>query len=159
LELKVDAHGRLLLPAELMQRLGLKPGDEVVTECWGGVLPEDRPEEVDIIPKIVWMEREEERRKSLEEHSGVPMEVIEAEINRRMMETKTTSINCACRTCDMALFLSPSKCFDGAPFVLDVYESCEPRTAFFLSKESIEQLIRNLGELLKDEQAALSGNR
>jgi AbrB family looped-hinge helix DNA binding protein len=37
MELKVDAHGRLVLPAELMDRLGLKPGDEIVTECWGGV--------------------------------------------------------------------------------------------------------------------------
>jgi bifunctional DNA-binding transcriptional regulator/antitoxin component of YhaV-PrlF toxin-antitoxin module len=159
MELKVDAHGRLVLPTELMDRLGLKPGDEIVTEFWGGVLPDDRPEEVDIIPKTVWLEREEERRKSLEEHSGVPMEVIEVEINRRMMEKKTTSINCACGTCHMVLFLSPSECFDGASFVLDVYESCEPRTAFFLSKESIEQLICDLGKLLKDEQAVLPGNK
>ena len=48
MELKVDAHGRLVLPAELMDRLGLMPGYEVVTECGGGVLPDDRPEEVDI---------------------------------------------------------------------------------------------------------------
>ena len=59
----------------------------------------------------------------------------------------------------MALFLSPSECFDGAPFVLDVYEGCEPHTAFFLSKESIEQLICDLGKLLKDEQAVLPGNK
>jgi hypothetical protein len=82
----------------------------------------------------------QEMRKSLEEHSGVPMEVIEAEINRRMMEKKKTSLNCVCG-------------------VLEAYESCEPRTAFFLSKESIEQLICDLGKLLTDEQAALPENR
>jgi bifunctional DNA-binding transcriptional regulator/antitoxin component of YhaV-PrlF toxin-antitoxin module len=148
MELKIDAHGRLVLPAELMEHIGLKPGDEVVTECWGGPLPDDKPEEVDIIPKTIWLKREEERRKSLEGHNGVPMEVIEGEINRRMMEKKITSIRCACSTCDMALFLSPSECFPKAPYVLDIYEDCEAHTAFFLSKESIKQLINDLGRLI-----------
>lgn len=148
MELKVDAHGRLVLPAELMEHLGLKPGDEIVTECWGGPFPGDKPEEVDIIPKTIWLEREEEKRKFLEEHSGVPLEVIEEEMNKRMMEKKITSIKCACGTCDMTLFLSPSECFQNAPFVLDVYEDCEPRTAFFLSRESIEQLINDLRRLI-----------
>jgi bifunctional DNA-binding transcriptional regulator/antitoxin component of YhaV-PrlF toxin-antitoxin module len=151
MELKIDAHGRLVLPAELMEHLGLKPGDEVVTECWGGPFPGDKPDEVDIIPKSVWLEREEERRKSLEEHGGVPLEVIEEEMHRSMMEKKITSIKCACGTCDMTLFLGPSECFQKTPYVLDIYESCEPRTAFFLSKENIEQLISDLGRLLKCE--------
>ncbi|MHB8119051.1 MAG: hypothetical protein ACYDHX_10050 [Methanothrix sp.] len=131
-----------------MEHLGLKPGDETVTECWGGPFPGDKPEEVDIIPKTIWLEREEEKRKFLEEHSGVPLEVIEEEMNKRMMEKKITSIKCACGTCDMTLFLSPSECFQNAPFVLDVYEDCEPRTAFFLSRESIEQLINDLRWLI-----------
>jgi bifunctional DNA-binding transcriptional regulator/antitoxin component of YhaV-PrlF toxin-antitoxin module len=150
MELKVDAHGRLVLPADLMAHLGLKPGDEVVTECWGGILPDDKPEEVDIIPKAIWLEREEERRKSLEEHGGVPLEVIVEDLNRRMMEKKMTSVKCACGTCDMTLFLSPSECFQKAPYVLDIYEDCEPHTAFFLSKESIKQLINDLERLLSD---------
>lgn len=151
MELKVDAHGRLLLPAELMEHLGLKSGDEVVTEFWGGPFPGDKPDEVDIVPKSVWLEREEERRKSLEEHSGVPLEVIEEEMHRRVMEKKITSIKCACGTCDMTLFLGPSECFQKSPYVLDIYESCGSRTAFFLSKESIVQLISDLERLLKGE--------
>jgi bifunctional DNA-binding transcriptional regulator/antitoxin component of YhaV-PrlF toxin-antitoxin module len=151
MELKVDAHGRLVLPAELMEHLGLKSGEEVVTEFWGGPFPDDKPDEVDIVPKSVWLKREEERRKSLEEHSGVPLEVIEEEMHRRMMEKKITSIKCACGTCDMTLFLSPSEFFQMAPYVLDIYESCGARTAFFLSKEGIKQLISNLERLLEDE--------
>jgi bifunctional DNA-binding transcriptional regulator/antitoxin component of YhaV-PrlF toxin-antitoxin module len=148
MELKVDAHGRLVLPAKLMEHLGLKPGDEVVTECWSGPFPGDKPEEVDITPKTIWLEREEERRKSLEEHGGVPLEVIEEEMNRQMKEKKITSIKCACGTCDTALFMSPSQCFQKAPYVLDVYGDSEPRTAFFLSRESIEQLINDLRRLV-----------
>jgi bifunctional DNA-binding transcriptional regulator/antitoxin component of YhaV-PrlF toxin-antitoxin module len=148
MELKVDAHGRLVLPADLMEHLGLKPGDKVVTECWGGPLPGDKPEEVDIIPKTIWLEREEEIRKSLEEHGGVPLEVIEEEMNRQMREKKITSIKCACGTCDMTLFMSPSQCFQESPFVLDIYEDSEPRLAFFLSRESIEQLINDLRRLV-----------
>lgn len=78
----------------------------------------------------------------------MPLEVIEEEMNRQMMEKKITSIKCACGTCDMTLFLSPSECFQNAPFVLDVYEDCGPRTAFFLSRESIEQLINDLRRLI-----------
>ncbi len=120
-----------------------------MTECWGSPLPGDKPEEVDIIPKTIWLKREEERRKSLEKHSGVPMEVIEDEMNRRMMEKKITSVECACGTCDMALFLSPSECFQEAPFMRDIYEDCEPHTAFFLSSEGIDQLINDLERLIK----------
>ena len=145
MELKVDAHGRLMLPAALVQDLGLKPGDEVVTEEWGD--PFDKPEEIDIIPKTIWLEREEERRKA-REHGGVPWEVLEKELEERTKEKKITSVKCACGTCDMTLFLSPSECFQKAPYVLDIYEDCEPQTAFFLSRESIEQLINDLRRLI-----------